>query len=798
MDGLFSKALDVLDSTLNEYPKPAESASISASLASDSAHDVSFAPSAVSDAERVLHFWEELDLESKKVVLDENGVTISQNQESSTRNRKSLSDQTRAFKSGEKKDVAPLLKSYQGEIDSLTKRAKFAETAYLNVYQMLYDAPDVVPMLKSFADVIARAAAAEQETRRYKQELEVTKKEAAAGKSLQATVRRLEERNAELEEELMVKAEEMLEERQEEWGKSIEELHERERSLHAQLEESRDNLASSQRLHDKAESLVFDLKSKLEDDRAGKQHELDALTEEFERAQERAAGLERLRQELEGEIERLRRGVEGGEGDDESAHAKSLLDLEDNLSSKEKLISSLHKQVQQLEHTLAAEREANEERVRQLQEECEEMHGLREALQAELGGRPTVAEVDDLRKQMRILQELVGSDVDEEWAANQDDHFGDGSEASIITSALKVANRKLKAEVTGAKMALAERDRQLEEAAASAVSLESQNAELQVLVNRLEDDLMKGSSNAKEMLQRRDEWKTGGVAAVMTDLLNGPHEAEELALPGPALSSSAEAEAEEGSMLEIVVGQRERLRKRVKELEEETGRLRETIARRDGEAQQLKNDNVNLYEKIKYVEQYNRQNVPIRRLGAPDIVVFGGAGAGGASKSSRYACFSVPDGGAHPDALSMSQDAGLSSEMRYRKLYEERMNPFNEFHEKEQERSYKNLRLHDKITLSGGRFFLSSNYGRLFIFFYTILLHVLIFFILYRNMHSRTVIVEHVGPAAHVNGTLAGSEIPQQAAHTVGDTLAEKMGQLLQTTRDLTTQGSGSRSLRLS
>lgn len=42
-----------------------------------------------------------------------------------------------------------LLKAYQEEVDNLTKRAKFGENAFLNIYQKLYEAPDPYPALAS-------------------------------------------------------------------------------------------------------------------------------------------------------------------------------------------------------------------------------------------------------------------------------------------------------------------------------------------------------------------------------------------------------------------------------------------------------------------------------------------------------------------------------------------------------------------------------------------------------------------------------------------------------------------------
>lgn len=39
--------------------------------------------------------------------------------------------------------------AYQTEIDSLTKRAKSAENAFLNVYKVLAEAPDPYPLLEA-------------------------------------------------------------------------------------------------------------------------------------------------------------------------------------------------------------------------------------------------------------------------------------------------------------------------------------------------------------------------------------------------------------------------------------------------------------------------------------------------------------------------------------------------------------------------------------------------------------------------------------------------------------------------
>nr|KAG5713185.1 hypothetical protein BaRGS_007712 [Batillaria attramentaria] len=56
-----------------------------------------------------------------------------------------------------RKIVAPLLKSFQGEVDSLSKRSKAAEAAFLSVYKRLIDLPDPVPVFEQAIQAQKRA-----------------------------------------------------------------------------------------------------------------------------------------------------------------------------------------------------------------------------------------------------------------------------------------------------------------------------------------------------------------------------------------------------------------------------------------------------------------------------------------------------------------------------------------------------------------------------------------------------------------------------------------------------------------
>jgi homeobox protein cut-like len=75
-----------------------------------------------------------------------------------------------------------LLKAYQGEIDALTRRSKDSETAFLNVYKLLSDAPDPYPLLDAAVDQtvkVAEARVLEAELARLREENAELKKQVA-------------------------------------------------------------------------------------------------------------------------------------------------------------------------------------------------------------------------------------------------------------------------------------------------------------------------------------------------------------------------------------------------------------------------------------------------------------------------------------------------------------------------------------------------------------------------------------------------------------------------------------------
>ncbi|KAG0476374.1 hypothetical protein HPP92_013215 [Vanilla planifolia] len=198
----------------------------------------------------VCSFWRDFDLEKERSGLDELGLKVAENQEISQKNRRKLAENTRDFKKASEEKLNlfnSLLKGYQEEVDNLTKRAKFGENAFLNIYQKLYEAPDPYPALSSVA---------------------------------------MEEKVREIVE---IKQRSLAEENQ----KTLEVLKEREQLLQEQLRQAKETVMNMQKLHESAQSQLFELRAQSEEEKAAKQADFNLLMDEVERAQARLQSIER-------------------------------------------------------------------------------------------------------------------------------------------------------------------------------------------------------------------------------------------------------------------------------------------------------------------------------------------------------------------------------------------------------------------------------------------------------------------------------------------------------------------------
>ncbi|GLT44164.1 hypothetical protein SLA2020_180780 [Shorea laevis] len=634
----------------------------------------------------VSNFWKEFDLEKEKSVLDEQGLRIAENQENSQKNRRKLAESTRDFKKASPEEKLSLfnslLKGYQEEVDNLTKRAKFGENAFLNIYQKLYEAPDPYPALASIADQDLKLSELESENRKMKVELEEFRTESMHLKNQQATIRRLEERNRQLELQMEEKVKEIVEMKQrslaEENQKTLEVLKEREQILQDQLRQAKESVANMQKLHELAQSQLFEVRAQSEEERAAKQSEVNLLMDEVERAQTLLLSLEREKGLLRSQLQSAHEETENKRSD--NVDSNSI--LENSLSAKEKIISELNMELHNIETTLSSEREQHMSEIKKLNSLLIEKDVAIEEMKKDLQTRPTEKLVDDLRKKVKILQAVGYNSIEaEDWEAATS-----GEEMSKMESLLLDKNRKMEHELTQLKVKLSEKTAFLEAAESKIEELTSKVNEQQKLIQKLEDDILKGYSSKDRK----------GFFFVDWDLTeSGGTEVSE-----NQYQKHAPSDQDQSSMLKVICNQRDRFRARLRETEEEIRQLKEKIGALTAELEKTKADNVKLYGKIRYVQDYNQEKVVSRG-------------------SKKYA---------------EDLESGFTSdvESKYKKIYEDDINPFAAFSKKERDQRYKELGFRDRITLSSGRFLLGNKCARTFAFFYTIGLHVLVFTCLYR------------------------------------------------------------------
>lgn len=632
----------------------------------------------------VCSFWREFDLEKERSGLDEQGLRIAENQEISQKNRRKLAESTRDFKKAstdEKLNLFnSLLKNYQEEVDNLTKRAKFGENAFLNIYQKLYEAPDPYPALASIAEQDQKLSELEAENRKMKLELEEYRTEATHLKNQQATIRRLEERNRQLEQQMEEKVREIVEMKQrslaEENQKTLEVLKERELLLQDQLRQAGESVSNMQKLHEFAQSQLLELRTQSEEERAAKEAEVSLLMDEVERAQTRLLSLEREKGILRSQLQSTNE-----ENENNSDYLESSNILESSLNAKEKIISELNMELHNMETALSNEREQHLNAIKKLQSLLNEKETALMEMRKELQERPTAKLVDDLRKKVQILQAVGYNSIEaEDWELATN-----GEELSKLESLLLDKNRKMEHELTQLKVKISEKISSLEAAEATIAELNAKVDEQQKLIAKLEDDILKGYSST----DRKGSLLSGWDFQEM-----GTSEVSE------GTDQRHNSDQDQSSMLKVICNQRDRFRIRLRETEEEMRQLKEKMGMLAVELENTKADNVKLYGKIRYVQDYSLEKLVSRG----------------------------------PKKYAEDVESGFSSdvESKYKKMYEEDINPFAAFSKKERDQRYKDLGLRDKITLSSGRFLLGNKYARTFIFFYSIGLHLLVFTCLYR------------------------------------------------------------------
>ncbi|XP_076590413.1 cut-like homeobox 1b isoform X3 [Chaetodon auriga] len=643
------------------------------------------------NAGSMFQYWKRFDLQQLQKELDATATQLANRQDESEQTRKKLIDLSREFKKNTpedlRKQVAPLLKSFQGEIDALSKRSKEAENAFLNVYKKIIDVPDPVPVLELAQQLqlkLQRMHDIETENTKLRETLEDYNKEFAEVKNQEVTIKALKEKIREYEQSLKNQAENLAQEKQlqlhNDYAEKERKLQESQDSMSSRLEEAEHKAQSLQTALETTQAELFDLKTKYDEESTAKADEIEMVMTDLERANQRAEAAQReaesLRERLSlsNQSQQLSSPAKADPDTEQAAEVASHSSLEAELRAKERETAQLVEDVQRLQASLTKLRETTSSQITQLEQQLSSKTATLKELEEKLQKQ---ADYEEVKKELSILKSM---------------EFGTSDSVQDSSKPLEVLllerNRSLQSESAALRIANTELSGRYAELQVEFSSAVRTSAEQKELILKLEHDL--STIQAMSSLPRPDA--DGSEISDMGSIPEPIKEATAM-FAGPGVISHPELpQGQMDSLLSIISSQRERFRSRNQELEAENRSMQQTMQALQNELDSLRADNIKLYEKIKFLQSY-----PGRAGGSDDTV------------------------------------------MRYSSQYEERLDPFASFSRKERQRRYLSLSPWDKATLSLGRVILSNKMARTVAFFYTLFLHCLVFLVLYKTAWSESI-----------------------------------------------------------
>uniref|UniRef100_A0A8C9TIL4 Homeobox protein cut-like n=1 Tax=Scleropages formosus TaxID=113540 RepID=A0A8C9TIL4_SCLFO len=318
------------------------------------------------NAGSMFQYWKRFDLQQLQRELDATATALANRQDESEQSRKKLIDQSREFKKNTpedlRKQVAPLLKGFQAEIDALSKRSKESEAAFLNVYKRLIDAPDPTLALEAGQQLqlkVQRMHDVETENQKLRETLEEYNKGFADVKNHEVTIKALKEKIREYEQSLQNQAEDLAQEKEQQ-------LHNDYAEKERKLQENQESVASKlEEANQKAQAL-----------QTGKPDHHTKLTCVYvpilgQRAEAAEREAETLREQLTSANKSLQLATQIQKAPDmeQALEVLSRSSLEVELSAKEREVVQLAEDVRRLQTSLSKLRENSASQISQLEQQ---------------------------------------------------------------------------------------------------------------------------------------------------------------------------------------------------------------------------------------------------------------------------------------------------------------------------------------------------------------------------------------------------------------------------------------------
>ena len=573
--------------------------------------------------EKALHSWTIIDLSNLQKELDEKAIDIQDYQKESLVDRKELANQTKSFKKLEDEEKLEkfntLLKSYQNVIDSMNKKTKNIENLFFKVYRSIAEAPDPKPLLKSSLDTLATV----YELTKVKEENKILEEKLLKfadydklKEQIQTTETQMKTIN---DAELEAKDSEwksLLEERESNWKKNEEELESVIESLRKDIQDREVNEKMLKlRLKKKSEALGEEYNEDAEEDNVVAKDEfgtgnvnnslVESLKKDLECSKERVQSLQSRNEELRKNASLLNSRIDIEVKKTKKENDKQISNLESENSMLVAKLSHERKTSTKLNEEIKAINDKFNKEITQLNTDIDNLKKIKNER----------SDYEEIKKELELLKQIQFGDKSDNSDTNNE--FETDSVARI-ESAIVQRNKKLNNDLIQLRRVNEESSKKIEDFSAKIEQLEKEISVLKDTNVRLENDLINFEHTGNN---NDDKWETMSMISSIAGTNNGKNNNHNRNVsPAASIAGGTDdnrsiimgggGNSSDSSLLPIITQQRDRFRNRNKELEEENKKHFSKIVELKREINSLKNDNRELYEKIRFLQYHqNAQNI---------------------------------------------------------------------------------------------------------------------------------------------------------------------------------------------
>lgn len=433
-------------------------------------------------------------------------------------------------------------------------------------------------------------------------------------------------------------------------------------------------------------------------------------------------------------------------------HLQSLLSASEQESSR--LLAELDRSKSQLTH-LRTTAEAREE---DLEAKVSALTSEIDTLRKRGGGDD--GELERLRKEVEVLRSVEFS-TETITDGDGSDPLSPDSLAVPLDKLLMRKNKRLASEITEKTVAAAELSSKVTKLENQIVDLARREADKDKLIRRLEEDLLRVDPMRSQtgpngmMVGPRAVGSSANLSSAGLVQSAGPQSPTPVAGAPGAPAPAASQGDQQASLIRILTAQRDRYRHRNGELEELHRKDLEQLSEYRTALEGLKEDNLKLYEKVRFLQAAGTGAVTTSSTDDWDDMAESGDVESGLGKSGKQStrigmvqmggndAQATPSRKAYKSAVSSASGSPThqaasaartypSVESKYAPMYEARLDPFSRFSRNEEMRRVQQLPPLDRATLQFTRFFLANRYTRMTFLIYAFVLHLMVTMLIYR------------------------------------------------------------------